>query len=77
LSLREEVTRGCARVRDEELRELRTSPGCYWEEDKEDKVGGTEESRNVYKILARNPDRKMTLRRPGREWEDSYEMGCE
>jgi hypothetical protein len=34
-------------------------------------VAYMEEKRNVYKILVRTPERKMSLGRPRRRWEDN------
>ena len=84
---KDEVTRECRKLRNEELNDLYSSPNTLrviqsrrmrWA----NHVARIRERRGVYRVLVGKPEGKRPLRRPRRRWEgnikkDHQEVGCE
>jgi hypothetical protein len=77
---RNEVTGGWRKLRNEELRDLYSSPSVIriiksrrmrWA----GHVAGMGEKRNAYRLLVGKPEGMMPLGRPRRRWVDSIKMG--
>jgi len=76
---RDEVTRECRKLHNEELNDLYSSPNIVWVIKSRriiwaGHVARMEERRGVYRILVGKPEEKRQLGRPRRRWENNIKM---
>ena len=79
---RDEVTRECRKLHNEELNDLYSSPNIVrvikWRRMRwAGHVARMEEGRGVHKVLMGKPEGKRPLGRPRRRWEDNIKMGLQ
>ena len=74
---RDEVTREWRKLHNEELN-LYSSSNIVWDKIKKNEMGGACSvyggSRGIYRVVVGKPERKRSLGRPRRRWEDNIKM---